>query len=141
MTHFEFRRVAPEVREQSNMLIDQLKEFGAEIEHVARNVGACEYKISFQPEGGVSVLIGLCLNDWQTGSDVVVETIGVTPSARGRGFGGRVSAVLKEWAGRNGLSEIRAVQVNNDQSRNFWRKNGFIDVGGVTGDFVWHSKG
>ena len=104
MQHFEFKSISVEARELSNTLVEQLRKFGAEIEPIEQNVGACEYQLKFHPEEGVAVLLMLS---------------------------------LKDWAQSNNLTEIRATQVSNSRSQNFWRKNGFTDIGGQTCDFLW----
>ncbi len=43
----------------------------------------------------------------------------------GKGYGTKAVGQIIEWASRNNL-EIKAVQISEKESENFWKKNGFV---------------
>ena len=135
MQNFESERVSSEVREHADALISQLTESGVSIQSNKRIVNGCNYRLEFHFEENVTVAMGVSLYDSHSNSEVMITTMGTATKARG--FGSKTISLLKEWAITNNLKEIRAVQVSNSRSANFWKKNGFIDIGGKTGDFLW----
>lgn len=85
--------------------------------------------------GEAVVSAQVSLNDRQLGEGMIIKAIAVTPSMyRGMGYGSRVLRSLLEWAHHSGITNIWAVQVQ-EQSENFWLKHGFVKVGNATNDF------
>jgi GNAT superfamily N-acetyltransferase len=75
---------------------------------------------------GRHATVRVVLLDHNSASDVVITNMTVLPKeARSHGKGSMVVSQIIEWAGDLGMKEIRATQINNPQSENFWRKNHF----------------
>jgi N-acetylglutamate synthase-like GNAT family acetyltransferase len=84
-------------------------------------------------EAVVAAQVSLC--DRQLGEGMVISCFAVTPSfLRGRGYGSRVLQDLLEWAHNSNVTNIWAVQVQQE-SEGFWLKHGFVKVGNRTNDF------
>ena len=111
-----------------NFLAHSLENYGARVmsDENSRDVAALHYRAKFLFPGTV-VTVGIILMDYQTDSDVVIETMTTLPKYMARmGFGSRAVTLFLQWAADNRLKEVRATQVKGEDNENFWRKNGFV---------------
>ena len=126
---------------EMNILVSLLKNYDATVEFKdSMDVAALHYNLSFRFEDGAIVTIGIILMDHQTDSDIVIETMTTLPkSQKGKGFGSKAIGKVLQWAKDNGLKSVRATQVSNLDSENFWKKNGFIKDEGPNpcNDFIY----
>lgn len=99
--------------------------------------GELPYAVEFHEEGAVTT-IRLVLKDHNAPtSDLVITNMTTLPDLeKGKGYGSKAITALLRWAKDNGLKEVRATQVSDPQSANFWQKNGFVATGNHLGDHV-----
>lgn len=127
-----------EAKPRINALVLLLENYGAtwEIDPDSRDVAALHYKIRFSFDGAV-VTIGIIMLDWQSNSDVVIETMTTLPdNEKRKGFGTQAVGKLLQWAKDNNLIRVCATQVCGIENEIFWEKNGFIKLGNCFGDFL-----
>ena len=121
MKEFFEKPVAPE--DPNIGIIRELENLGAKVEKRVNLEGA--YVATFKFDTAV-VTISFTLKDWQTGADLVIETLTTLPaSEKGKGWGSRGVENLIRWAMANNLTDIKAVQVQ-ERNAGFWLKNGFV---------------
>jgi GNAT superfamily N-acetyltransferase len=121
-------------------MVAQLAEFGATAEPFGRAIDGIDYIVAFAfPEQGAHITLSITLQDYETGADLVINTMTTLPEEQqSKGLGSEVVRRLLEWAKRNKLRTIRAVQVMEPRSRKFWMKNGFAAVPrSTTSDFLF----
>ena len=111
-----------------NDLVASLEKYGARVEsdEDSHDMAALHYRIVFSLSEDTVVTIGIILMDYQTDSDVVIETMTTLPEHRRRiGIGSKAIAKVLQWAADHNLKDLRATQVAGEENENFWRKNGF----------------
>lgn len=108
-------------------IIDFCRRHDATCTSCPGNVGAFEYKLIFMPNTWMKLSTTIAIAEWQSDSDVVITNITLQPpTERRRGYGSSIVRELISWAKENGWNEIRATQVVNPSSKQFWIKNGFV---------------
>lgn len=128
-------------REKVHAMVDELTRHNFQVITNWNCVSAFEYLLTFHPspESDASITLSVSIADWQTGSDVAINTMITLPTKeRCRGYGKRAIDVLVGWATRHGFREIRAVQVSDSNAERFWQKNQFVRLPepNPTGDYV-----
>ncbi len=123
---FESKNLKPDCLDSlSQICIAEVDRFGEEA-----------YILRFNSENA-KITIRVVLNDKQSGADLIITNMTTLPeSERGKGLGSVVVGKLLEWATKNGLSNIQAVQVQSDSER-FWISNGFEKMNNETNDFKY----
>lgn len=113
-----------------------VEKYGAFVKKEPNYVGG--YWVRFV-EGDAVTTIRIALQDRQTGADLVITNMTTLPaSAQGKGLGSAAVQKLISWAKENNLTDIRAVQIIEDNEK-FWSKNGFTksDEPSPSNDFVY----
>ncbi len=121
--------------------IQQLQEHGAELgADPSRNRSA--FVATFRYEGGAKATMRIVMNDVQSGVDVTITNMTVLPAEKeGGGYGSDAVARILEWARKSNFDAICATQVSSDDSKRFWKRNGFSEVEGSSlGDFAYWLK-
>ncbi|MDO8529939.1 MAG: GNAT family N-acetyltransferase [bacterium] len=121
-------REVKEKKASMDALVVSLQKYGARVEpdEESRDIAALHYRVVFLFSEDVVVTIGIILMDYQTDSDVVIETMTTLPVAgTHRGFGSRAITEILQWARDSGFKEVRATQVTGGDNESFWKKNGF----------------
>lgn len=71
------------------------------------------------------------------GADLVIATLTTLPEEEKRkGYGRKAMAIILNLALKQGLRNIRAVQVQ-ENSTGFWEEIGFVPLGNESNDFVY----
>ncbi len=142
---FDIHRQIKKVREKKpdmDALVKSLEKYGAAVEfdEDSRDAAALHYRAIFLFPEDVIVTVGIILMDYQTDSDVVIETMTTLPGRKTRkGFGSRAISSILQWAAGVSIKDVRATQVMGEANENFWRKNGFIqqDIPNPCNDFIY----
>jgi len=118
------------------LILPLIEKYGAIITKEAYQPGV--YWVQFV-EGEAKTTIRISLADRQSGADLVITNMTTLPAAaQGKGLGSQAIAKLIAWAKENNLTDIRAVQIveNNEP---FWSNNGFekSDEPSPSNDFVY----
>ncbi|MEK7136296.1 MAG: GNAT family N-acetyltransferase [Patescibacteria group bacterium] len=122
-------------------MVKQLRVYRVSIIPELEDVGAFVYRVifPFRLELWAAVTVVFSLKEWQTDSDLVIQEMFTSPEGiRSHGCGGKVLGYLLDWAKRNNLNEVRATQVSDPRSKQFWTRHGFVEcpAPNVTSDFV-----
>ena len=123
-------------------LVNLLSNYGARtaLDEESHDMASLHYSVQFLFPDNVVVTIGIILMDYQTSSDVVIETMTTLPQEScSKGFGSRALSCLLQWVHDNRLREVRATQINNRDSERFWQRNGFVKAPPPSpcNDFIW----
>lgn len=131
------------VRSAIDAMVGKLLEYGAVSAEPDLNEfgrlpsGELPYAVQFNQDNATTT-IRIVLRDHNAPtSDLVITNMTTLPDAeKGKGYGSQAIEALLRWAKDNGMKEIRATQVSDPQSSNFWQKNGFTKTGNQFGDHV-----
>lgn len=95
------------------------------------------YILKFSSAEAVTT-VRIVFNDY-SGADLIITNMTTLPESQtGKGLGSGAIQKILAWATTSKMRDIRAVQVQN-QSENFWIKNGFEKIGNPnpTNDFIF----
>lgn len=142
-TIFQWGKEIKDKKTDMDTLIAFLEKYDAsvEFEEDSNDVAALHYRIKFLFPENTVVNIGIILMDYQTDSDVVIETMTTLPQCRRHmGFGTKAIVKVLQWATDNDLKDVCATQVAGENNENFWKKNGFIQKENPNpcNDFIYH---
>jgi hypothetical protein len=121
-----------------NGIVDLLTKYGARVVSDSFLNGA--YVVTFPFENALTT-IRIILHD-TSGADLAITNMTTLPeSAQKHGFGSRAVQSVLAWATQNGLTDIRAFQVQS-VSEHFWAKNKFerMPEPNPCNDFIYRTE-